>query len=191
MVRQSLDNVVDTLFSAETIQQRVKELAGEILNDYWGKEVILLCVQKGAANFAMDLRKELHKQSYAKHGDILDVIPDDVSISLYADPTAPEKKPKTILGPDPNIDYRGKEVLIVEDIVDRGLTMKYLLESLRKKNPSSIRLCALLTKPEAREVEIKIDYLGFEVGNQFVVGYGLDYEQKYRDLPFIGILKEK
>lgn len=190
MVRQTLDYIARVLFDEETIQKRVKELAGEILRDYWGKELIMLCVLKGAENFFMDLRRELYRQAIEKHGDILDVIPDAIVLSLYGDPNRPKEKPETILGPDPNVIYAGRDVLIVEDIVDRGWTMKYLREFLEKKKPNSVGLCALLDKKEARQVEVKIDYLGFEVGKEYVVGYGLDLEQKYRDLPFIGVLKE-
>lgn len=188
----SQNDISRILFTEEQIKVRVKELAENIVDDYWGEELVVMTVMKGAFFFSHDLMVAMHNYSVKKHGDMLDIIPDTVQLSLFTDPDNPVIKPRYILGPDPNINYEKRNVLVIEDIVDRGYTMKVLFEHLQERKgqkPASISLCSLLTKPSQRKIEIPIDYCGFEVGNEFVVGYGLDYLQRYRLLPDIGVLK--
>lgn len=192
MMLQRSSDFERILFDEETIQRRLKGLAREILDKYHGRELVWLTVMKGADNSSRDLRRELVELSFLTYGSLaVDLIQDQVIMSLYSNPDNPQKGPTTILGLDPEIDYRWKDVLIVEDIVDRGWTLYHLKKHLGEKSPASIEICSLLSKPSKREVELEVDYLGFEVGDFFVVGYGLDLEQKYRDLPFIGVLKEE
>ena len=186
----SLDDFTQILFTEEVLQERVRSLARQIAEDYHGKTLIVLTVMKGADNFSRDLRREINRYDVATYGNVtVDLVPDMVIMSMYPHPDRPKEVPDRILGLSPDIQYEGSEVLIVEDIVDRGLTIKHLKEEVLKRHPKSIRLCSLLSKPSKRRVDTPIDYLGFEVEDHFVVGYGLDFEEHYSDIPFIGILK--
>lgn len=184
------EDIAEILFSEEVIGRRIKELAEQILEEYKNRELIWLTVMKGADNFSYRLREEVARSSVERYeGLVVDLIPDLIIMSLFSNPDNPSEEPVTILGPDPMIRYKGREVLVVEDIVDRGLTMKYLLEHLGRKEPAEIKVCSLLSKPGKRRVEIPLAYCGFEVEDKFVVGFGLDFKQRYRELPYIGVLK--
>lgn len=165
------------LYDHETIQKRIVELAAEINRDYAGEEVVLLCVLKGAAMFLMDMSKHLVECRPAW---------DFISISSYGEATKSSGVVKMVKDMEESI--RNRNVLIVEDIVDTGLTLDYLRRSLLMREPKSLKICSLLSKPARRKTEVQIDYLGFEVEDHFVVGYGLDYLSYYRNLPYIGIL---
>lgn len=164
------------LIDAEAIQQRVRELGSQIEHDYAGKSPLLVCVLRGAAVFYSDLIREVH----------LALQVDFIAVSSYGSSTKTSGQVRLIKDLEASIE--GLDVILVEDIVDSGLTLAYLLENLRSRRPASLRVCALLSKPSRREVEIEVDYIGFEIPNEFAVGYGLDYNQCYRNLPYIGVL---
>ncbi|MCF7794213.1 MAG: hypoxanthine phosphoribosyltransferase [Candidatus Cloacimonetes bacterium] len=173
------NEISSILVSEQEIQQKVKELAAKISKDYEGKNPIVICILKGAAMFMSDL---------IKHVTIpLEI--DFMSLSSYGDST--KSSGVVRIKKDIDSDISGRHVIIVEDIVDSGLTLKYIDEYFLKHNCKSVKICTLLDKPEAHKTDLEIDYVGFEVGNEFVVGFGLDYAQKYRNLPFIGILKKE
>ena len=169
-----MSNLVKPLISEEDIGCRISELADEISDDYEDviEPVLVLCILKGAVNFFSDLVLELR----------MDVRYEFVGLSSYegSESTGVIKSTTSI----PNVI--GKHVLIVEDIVDTGLTLAHLKKELGQQWPVSLKSCALLSKPSRREVEIKVEYVGFEIPDQFVVGYGLDYDGRYRNLPYIG-----
>jgi hypoxanthine phosphoribosyltransferase len=165
------------LLTEEQIQRRIAELGAQISADYAGKELHLIGVLRGAIMFLADLMRHL-------------TIPcscDFIAIASYGMDTKSSGVVRILKDLDDSI--QGKHVLIVEDIVDTGLTLNYILNLIRSRNPASVRVCALLDKPERRIVPVEIHYLGFTIPNRFVVGYGLDYAQKYRNLPYIGILR--
>ncbi|MFA5505372.1 MAG: hypoxanthine phosphoribosyltransferase [Vulcanimicrobiota bacterium] len=164
------------LLDAETLQRRIGELAVTINRDYAGRELILICVLKGSALFTVDLMKHLD----------LRVAVDFISISSYGEATKSTGVVKMVK--DMEEDIKGKHVLVVEDIVDTGLTLDYLRRVLLMREPASLKICSLLSKPARRKVDLPIDYLGFTIDDHFVVGYGLDYLSFYRNLPYIGIL---
>ena len=172
-----LENV-KTLIEKEKIKQRIDEIANQISKDYNGEDITIICVLKGAAYFALDLSKKIKKS---------DVIMDFVKVSSYG------KNQRETTG---NINFKldisdnieGKNVIIVEDIIDSGITLNYLYNYLNKKNPKTLKICVLLDKKERRVKPIKVDYTGFEIDNKFVLGYGLDYDEKYRNLEYIGIV---
>ncbi|MDH7500939.1 MAG: hypoxanthine phosphoribosyltransferase [candidate division NC10 bacterium] len=169
--------IKEVLFSQEQIAQRVRELARQITADYRGKELTLICILKGAAIFWADLSRQIE----------LPLVSEFVAISSYGDRTTSSGAVK--FDYDLTHSIEGKEVLIIEDIIDTGRTTAYLKENFLTRRPASVRLCALLDKPSRREVEVAIDYIGFRVPDDFVVGYGLDFAQKYRNLPYIATLK--
>jgi len=164
------------LLDADTLQQRIAEMGREISEDYQGEELIVLCVLKGSVMFTVDLIKHLD----------LRVALDFISISSYGEATKSTGVVKMVK--DMEEDIKGKHVLVVEDIVDTGLTLDYLKRSLSMREPKSLKICSLLSKPARRKVDIPIHYLGFTIEDHFVVGYGLDYCSFYRNLPYIGIL---
>jgi hypoxanthine phosphoribosyltransferase len=164
------------LFTPEQIQARVAALGEEISRDYADREVALVCVLRGAVVFLADLLRALRVPASV----------DFMAISSYGSDTRSTGVVRILKDLDDSIE--SKHVLIVEDIVDTGLTLNYLLENLRHRNAASVRVCALLDKPARRRSEVRLDYIGFTVPDAFVVGYGLDYAQQYRGLPFIGIL---
>ena len=171
------DILEKVLFSKEQLAKRIKELAEQLDKDYAGKTPLMVAILKGSVMFFTDLIREM----------TLPLEIDFMSISSYGSGVKSSGEVKMIKDLDNKIE--GKDVIIVEDIVDSGYTMKYLTHLLEARNPSSIKICALLDKPSRRETDVAVDYKGFEVGTEFVVGYGLDYAARYRNIPFIGILK--
>jgi hypoxanthine phosphoribosyltransferase len=169
---------VRELLSREKIASRVAELGAEITRDYEGKELVLVCVLKGSFLFMADLARAIPGHH---------VLVDFLGLASYGDAT--RSSGVVQITADLTKPVEGKHVLVVEDIVDTGLTMEYLLENLRTRHPASVKLCALLHKPDRAVKQIPIDYLGFTVPDLFVVGYGLDFAQRYRNLPFIGVLE--
>jgi hypoxanthine phosphoribosyltransferase len=165
------------LLTPEQITARVSELGAQISADYAEKEMALVCVLRGAVVFLADLLRALPDTTSV----------DFMAIASYGADTKSTGVVRILKDLDDSIESR--HVLVVEDIVDTGLTLNYLLENLRHRNAASVQVCALLDKPARRRVPVRVDYTGFEVPNAFVVGYGLDYDQQYRGLPFIGILK--
>ncbi len=165
---------VEILLSEQEVDRRIEEIAGQISRDYAGKEVHLICVLKGAVFFMCELAKRI----------TVPVTMDFMSVSSYGNDTKSSGVVKIVKDLDEPLD--GKNVLIVEDIIDSGRTLSYLIEILKKRNPASVRLCTLLDKPERRITQVAVDYTCFNIPDEFVVGYGLDYAQKYRNLPFIG-----
>jgi hypoxanthine phosphoribosyltransferase len=168
----------EVLVSEEDLQRRVAELAGEVSRDYEGKELLLVAILKGAVPFLADLMRGLE-------------IPcelDFMAVSSYGSSTDSSGVVRILKDLDAPISER--DVLIVEDIIDSGLTLHYLLRSLRARGPRSLEVCALLTKPERRRVDLPIRYVGFEIPNRFAIGYGLDYEQRFRNLSHVAALRE-
>lgn len=170
------DNI-RVLLSEEEVDKKIEEIGQQISKDYEGKEVHLICVLKGGIFFTCELAKRI----------TVPVSLDFMSISSYGNEKQSSGEVRIIKDLDEPLD--GKEVLIVEDIIDSGRTLSYLIEILKKRNPSSLRLCTLLDKPDRRVKEVKVDYVGFNIPDEFVVGYGLDYSQKYRNLPYIGVVE--
>ncbi|MBA3851918.1 MAG: hypoxanthine phosphoribosyltransferase [Chloroflexi bacterium] len=171
-------DVAEVLITGEQIEAKVGELGVQLSTDYAGHDLVLVSVLKGALPFMADLMRAM----------TIPVQVDLMEVSSYGG-TATETSGLVRILKDLSSSIEGKDVLIVEDIIDTGLTLNYLLRYLRGKNPRSLRICALLDKPARRLVEIDIDYRGFTIPDQFVVGYGLDYGEFYRNLPFIGVLK--
>ena len=160
----------------EEVDVRIKEIGEQISKDYEGKEVHMICVLKGGIFFMCELAKRI----------TVPVSMDFMAVSSYGKDTKSSGVVKIVKDLDEPI--AGKDVLVVEDIVDSGRTLSYLMEMLRDRNPASLRLCTLLDKPDRRVVQVPVDYTGFQIPDEFVVGYGLDYAQKYRNLPYIGIV---
>jgi len=170
-------DIEEVLITQEQLRQKVQELGQQITNDYQGKPLLLLCVLKGALMFLADLARAID----------LPLELDFMVVSSYGSATESSGVVRIVKDLEEPID--GKHVLVVEDIVDSGLTLHYLLEVLRTRNPSSLRVCALIDKAKEREKVVTPDYIGFQVADRFVVGYGLDYAQRYRNLPYVGVLK--
>ena len=168
---------IEELISEEKVNARICELGAQISKDYAGEKVHLICILKGASFFACELAKRI----------TIPVTIDFMSVSSYGGSTTSTGVVKIVKDLDEPI--ADENVIVVEDIVDTGRTLSYLLDMLKDRGPKSLKLCALLDKPERRVVEIEADYKGFEVPDEFIVGYGLDYDQKYRNLPYIGIVK--
>ncbi len=166
---------IRVLLSKEQLASRIQELAKQISKDYEGKELTMICVLKGSFLFFADLVREMKVPIKCEF----------MSVSSYGNAKTSSGEVK--MGLDISTPLDGRHILIVEDIVDSGLTLKYLRELLQVRNPASVACCALLEKPEALKVDVKVEYSGFKIGNEFVVGYGLDYGQKYRELPYVGI----
>ena len=164
------------IVTQEQMRTRIRELGRQITMDYVGKELILVGVLKGAYAFYADLARAIR----------IPMRVDFIVVTSYSG--KPKSSGKVKIVTDLTEDIAGRDVLLVEDIVDSGLTAEHLVRTLRKRNPRSIKLCALLSKPERREKNVPIDYVGFEIPNKYVVGYGLDYEQKYRNLPYLAVL---
>ena len=171
---------VHTLISEEELQKRIKEVAEEINRDYAGKSVHLIGILKGSVFYIVDLAKHLN----------CNVTMDFMSVSSYANASKSSGVVRLIKDLDEPIE--GRDVLVVEDIIDSGYTLSYLLDNLGKRNPKSLKLTTLLDKPDRRVVKgVDVDYVGFVIPDEFVVGYGLDYQQEYRDLPYIGYFKKE
>jgi len=169
---------ISVLIPEEEVDAKIMEMGRQISEDYAGKEVHLICILKGGVFFACELAKRI----------TVPVSLDFMQVSSYGDAT----KSSGIVRIKKDLDdtLEDKDVIIVEDIIDSGKTLHYLIPVLEQRDPRSIKLCALLNKPDRREVEVKIDYLGFDIPDEFVIGYGLDYAQKYRNLPYIGVIEE-
>lgn len=172
-----MSDKIRVLLSEEEVDRRIRELGEQISRDYAGEEIFLICTLKGASFFACELAKRIE----------LPLTLDFIAVASYGDGTQSSGEVRMIKDLDESIE--GKNVIVVEDIVDTGRTLSYLMEILKKRNPKTLKLCSLLDKPERRVVDIKADYTGFEVPDLFVVGYGLDYAQKYRNLPYIGVVE--
>ena len=174
------NDIARILLDDTTIQQRVEELADEIAERHAAHDDLLLVgVLKGSVMFIVDLARALKRHVALAFS----------AISSYGQAT--ETSGVVRLLKDLETDIAGRHVVIVEDIVDSGLTLAYLRESLQRRNPASLEVCALLSKPERRHADVSIDYCGFDIPNEFVVGYGLDYAERYRNLPYIGVLRSE
>jgi hypoxanthine phosphoribosyltransferase len=171
-------DVAEILIEEEALRERVVELGAEISADYTGRDLLLIGVLKGAVFFLADLMRHLD----------VDCELDFMAVSSYGASTDSSGVVRILKDLDAPIE--GKDVLIVEDIVDSGLTLSYLFKMLRARNPASLEVCALLTKPERREIELPIRYVGFEIPNRFAIGYGLDHAERYRNLPYVAVLNE-
>jgi hypoxanthine phosphoribosyltransferase len=171
-------SIGETLVSAEDLQHRVTVLAAEIDRDYDGRDLVLIGVLKGAVMFMADLMRHLEIPCEV----------DFMAVSSYGSATDSSGVVRILKDLDASI--AGRDVLLVEDIVDSGLTLHYLLKSLRAREPRSLEVCALLTKPERRRVDLPIRYVGFEIPNRFAIGYGLDHAQRYRNLRYVAALEE-
>jgi hypoxanthine phosphoribosyltransferase len=165
------------LFTVNQIQDKVKEIAEKISSDYEGKDLVVISILKGAFMFTSDLIKAIRTP----------LTIDFINVSSYMDTDTTED---VKVHCDIREDIRGRDVLLVEDIVDTGTTLNYVRERLLQREPGSIKICGLLNKKERRQVDLPIDYVGFEIPNVFVVGYGLDYNNKFRNLPYIAIFKK-
>lgn len=168
---------IKVLVPEEEVDKKIAELGKQISEDYAGKEVHLICILKGGVFFMCELAKRI----------TVPVSMDFMSVSSYGDSTSSSGIVKIVKDLDESLE--GKDVIIVEDIIDSGRTLYHLMEVLQKRNPKSMRLCTLLDKPERRVKDVKVDYVGFNIPDEFVVGYGLDYAQKYRNLPYIGVVE--
>ena len=168
---------IEILLSEEEVDRRISEIGAQITKDYEGKDVHLICVLKGGSFFMCELAKRIDLQ----------VSIDFMSVSSYGDDTKSSGVVKIVKDLDESI--KDKHVIVVEDIVDSGRTLSYLLQNLTERGPKSLGLCTLLDKPERRVVDVNVNYTGFQIPDEFVVGYGLDYAQKYRTLPYIGIVR--
>jgi hypoxanthine phosphoribosyltransferase len=168
---------INVLISEETVDAKIKEIGEKISKEYEGQQVHLLCILKGSVFFTCELAKRI----------TVPVTMDFMSVSSYGDGTSSSGVVRIAKDLDESIE--GKNVIVIEDIIDSGRTLSYLLEILQKRNPRSMKLCTLLDKPDRRVKDVKVDYVGFEIPDEFVVGYGLDYAQKYRNLPYIGVVE--
>ena len=169
---------IRVLISEEKIACKIKELGELISKEYEGKNIHLICVLKGGVFFMTELSKHI----------TVPVSIDFMSVSSYGDGTVSSGRVRILKDLDETIE--GKDVLVVEDIIDSGKTLSYLIEMLSTRKPNSLKLCTLLDKPSRREADVTVDYTGFQIPDEFVVGYGLDYAQHYRNLPYIGVVQQ-
>lgn len=170
--------IKEVLVSEEELNKRVRELGDEITRDYEGKDLMLVGILKGAAIFMADLARNID----------LPITLEFLAVSSYGNSTESSGVVRIIK--DLDTDVRGKHILIVEDIIDTGLTLSYITDNLKKRGAESVKICTLLDKPEKRKVDVPVDYTGFIIPDEFVVGYGIDYAEKYRNLPFVSALKK-
>jgi hypoxanthine phosphoribosyltransferase len=168
---------VEVLISEQEVEARIQELADQISKDYEGKELHIICILKGSIFFTCELAKRIS----------VPVTLDFMQVSSYGSDTKSSGVIKIAKDLDESILER--DILVIEDIVDSGNTLSYLLEMLSNRKPKSLKLCTLLDKPERRRKHVDVDYTGFQIPDEFVVGYGLDYAQKYRNLPYVGVVK--
>lgn len=168
---------IKVLLTEKEVDDRIKAIGEQISKDYAGKQVHLVCVLKGGSFFMCELAKRIS----------VPVSLDFMSVSSYGSETKSSGVVKIVKDLDEPL--KDKDVLVIEDIVDSGRTLSYLLEMLRDRGPRSLRLCTLLDKPDRRVIDVDVDYTGFQIPDEFVVGYGLDYDQKYRNLPYIGVVE--
>src|SRR5215475_7703060 len=170
--------VAEILVDEESLRARVAELGEEISTDYTGRDLLLVGVLKGAVFFMADLMRQLTVPCEV----------DFMAISSYG--AASDSSGVVRILKDLDINIEGRNVLVVEDIIDSGLTLSYLMRNLESRNPATLEICALLTKPERREIDVDVRYVGFEIPNRFVIGYGLDFAERYRNLPYVGVLHD-
>lgn len=168
---------IKVMISEQEVDAKIREIGKKISEDYAGKQVHLVGILKGSVFFVSELAKRI----------TVPVTLDFMSVSSYGDGTSSSGVVR--ISKDLDESLEGKDVIVIEDIIDSGRTLAYLLDVLSKRNPNSMKLCTLLDKPDRREKEVEVDYVGFEIPDEFVVGYGLDYAQKYRNLPYIGIVE--
>lgn len=173
------NDIQEILYSEDVLTKKIKELANEISKDYEGKDLVVVGILKGSVIFAAELIKNISVKCEI----------DFMAVSSYGNSTETSGVVRILKDLDHNIE--GKDILIVEDIVDTGVTLSYLLKYLKARKANSIEIVSLLNKPKRRAVELDVKYIGFEVPDEFIVGYGIDYAEKYRNLPFIGILKRE
>jgi hypoxanthine phosphoribosyltransferase len=173
---KKMSESIRVLIEEEKLNQRIAELGAEISKEYEGQEVCLICILKGSVFFTCELAKRI----------TIPVTLDFMSVSSYGASTVSSGVIDVKKDLDESIE--NKNVIVIEDIIDTGRTLKYLLEDLSKRNPKSLKLCTMLDKPDRRVTDVTTDYTGFVIPDEFVIGYGLDYDQKYRNLPYIGIL---
>jgi hypoxanthine phosphoribosyltransferase len=172
------DDVAEILIGEKELQARIAELGQAISSDYQGKDLLAVCILRGAVIFLSDLTRHI-------------TVPHEIdfmAVSSYGG-TRTESSGVVRIVMDLKTNIQGRDVLIVEDIVDSGLTLSYIISNLKTRRPASLRVCVLLNKQERREVDVPLDYVGFDIPDKFVIGYGLDYDEKYRNLSFIGVLK--
>lgn len=172
-----IKNKVKVMISETEVEKKVLELAEQINKDYAGKELKLICILKGSVFFTCELAKRI----------TVPVTIDFMSVSSYGNATVSSGRVKIVKDLDESIT--GENVLVIEDIIDSGNTLRYLLDLLGSRGPASIKLCTLLDKPDRRVTDVHVDYVGFTIPDKFVVGYGLDFEQYYRNLPYIGVVE--
>lgn len=175
-MHQDADHI---MYSKEQIEAKVKELGAQITTDYQGKDLLVVGILKGALIFMADLVRNIN----------VPISFDFMAVSSYGASTESSGVVRILKDLERSIE--GKHVLIVEDVVDTGLTLKYLLENLKARKPASIKVCTLLDKPDRRRADVKADYNGFVIPDEFVVGYGLDYAERYRETPYIFVLKQE
>lgn len=173
-----MEHKIKVLVSKEQIEERTKELAAQISKEYEGEALHLICILKGSVFFTCALANYI----------TVPVTLDFMSVSSYGNETVSSGRVKILKDLDESI--QGKNVLVVEDIIDSGRTLSYLFTMLNARNPKTLKLCTLLDKPDRREMDIETDYTGFQIPDLFVVGYGLDYMQNYRNLPYVGVMEQ-
>ncbi len=171
--------VAEVLIDEDSLRARIAELGEEVSTDYAGRDLLLIGVLKGAVFFMADLMRHVTVPCEV----------DFMAISSYG--AATDSSGVVRILKDLDINIKGRDVLVVEDIIDSGLTLSYLMRNLASRDPSSLEVCALLTKPERRREEVPVRYVGFEIPNRFVIGYGLDFAERYRNLPYVGVLREE
>ena len=176
-MRRNMAETVRVMIPEEEVDAKIAELGKKISEDYAGRQVHLICILKGSVFFTCELAKRI----------TVPVSLDFMSVSSYGDGTASSGIVKIAKDLDETLE--GKDVIVIEDIIDSGRTLYYLMDVLEKRQPNSLKLCTLLDKPDRRVKDVKVDYVGFEIPDEFVVGYGLDYAQKYRNLPYIGVVE--
>jgi hypoxanthine phosphoribosyltransferase len=180
MMNTELDRAVgEILIDADSLRGRIAELGEEISSHYAGRDLLLIGVLKGAVFFMADLMRHLTVPCEV----------DFMAISSYGDSTDSSGIVRILKDLDINIE--GRHVLVVEDIIDSGLTLSYLMRNLESREPATLEVCALLTKPARREIDVPVRYVGFEIPNKFVVGYGLDFAERYRNLPYVAVLSQE
>ncbi len=176
--RELQRGVGEVLIDEDRLQSRIRDLGAEISAHYEGRELLLVGVLKGAVFFMADLMRQIQVPCEI----------DFMAISSYG--TGTDSSGVVRILKDLDINIEGRHVLVVEDIIDSGLTLSYLVRNLESRGPASVEVCALLTKPERREIDVDVRYVGFEIPNKFVIGYGLDFAERYRNLPFVGVLHD-
>lgn len=173
-----MSDKIRVMISEEEVNKRTKELGEQISKEYAGREIHLICILKGSVFFCCELAKRI----------TIPVTLDFMSVSSYGDETVSSGRVKIVKDLDETL--QGKDVIIIEDIIDSGRTLAFLYDLLKSKGPNSLKICTLLDKPDRRVTDVEVEYVGFEIPDEFVVGYGLDYAQKYRNLPYIGVVEQ-